>query len=200
MQRIRNVDPRWDNERILDLFEKAQVSTGTNRKRGFYEYHLTEQEMQRKISACPELSLVLEDNRGQFLAYLLSYPLDRIDTHGLNAVHEDPVLKKLARASPKVVYADQLCIAQDIPIFVGGRVADVWTNMIYGEKLNGSVCAIPSKPWENIASRRLTLARGYSRVGHVTEGELTLDIFAKPHWQKGISFDPHENFLGINFN
>lgn len=200
MQRIRNVNPGWDSERIVELFRKAQVEAGTRAKSGFYEYSLSEEDMTKRIKACPELSLVLENSRGEFLAYLLAYPTCRIETSGLNVSRRDEVLKRLSGANSGNIYVDQLCLAQNIPIFVGARVVDVWTKLVHDEKLNGSVCAIPAKPWTNVASRRLALARGYSRVGQVQEIGITLDIFAKPHWQIDGVFNPYEDFLGLKFN
>ena len=65
--------------------------------------------------------------------------------------------------------------------------------------MTGSVCAIPAQPWDNVASRRLALARGYSKVGQVKEEKVVLDIFAKPNLEKNVVFDSQENFLGVDF-
>lgn len=205
VQKIRNVRPQWDAERIIDLFRKSQVPRGYyNAKRGFFDYSLPDQIMLDRIAACPELSLVLENNRGELLAYLLAYTAKDIAVHGLNQEYPDPVLQKLRGANPKVVYVDQLCASPQVPAFVAGRLVDVWTSILYGERfegerLTGSVCAIPSKPWDNVASRRLAITRGYSRVGQVTDRKVSLDIFAKPNLKKDSVFDPREDFIGTEF-
>ncbi len=92
VQRVRNIDPRWDGERIISLFRNSQVEKGTRAKTGFYEYPLSEEDLLRRIKAAPELSLVLENNKGELLAYFLAYQTRDIESGGLAQGYNDPVL------------------------------------------------------------------------------------------------------------
>ncbi len=202
MHRIRNLNPGWDSERVFELFEKLQlrpeqVNSRDVPKTGFYDYQLSPEALFRRLEAGRDLSLVLEDNQGRILAYLLAYNLRKIDSAGLLAEqgHEDFVLSKLRYANPRAVYIDQFAIAPGLPVFIAGRLLDVWINMMYGEKVDGAVCAIPESPWQNQSSRRIALVQGFERCGKVDEISLTLGLWAKPFWKRGECFNPREDFL-----
>jgi hypothetical protein len=165
-----------DAERVHHAFLQAAVARGERKKSGFFEYPLTEEDIRRRLEDT-RLSLSLEE-QGRLLGYAIAYPLSRISDIDRR---KDPVLQRL-EGEDDVVYFDQLFINNSLPLYMVGRFVDSWTNLAFSQGVKGIVCAIPQKPWKNIASTRLVLSHGFNRQNSVSEGDIALGIFAKPLW------------------
>ena len=172
-----------DAEKIFDAFKSVSVSRGQENAPdyGFYDYPLTQEDFKLRLHDS-RLSIALEDGKDRRLAaYILAYPFNQV---GDMDVEHDVVLANVC-ASASAIYLDQLFIRPGLPLFIVGRLFDVWTQLAQGYTSEGIVAAAPQKPWKNIASTRFALSHGFSRKGNVKSGNLELGVFAKPFWQLG---------------
>lgn len=171
---------RKDAAEIYDLFRGSQInaSSSRDRKAGFFEYPLTQEDISTRLQDS-RYSLMLMQN-GQAVAYLLAYP---IASSG-DLAEQDGVLRQIT-SNPENVYVDQLN-SQRVPADIIGRFMDAWTNLLQEARVPGVFCAIPQKPWKNLASTRQAITRGYKRTFSIHEktasGDLELGVYAKPLW------------------
>jgi len=176
-----------DLGQVFDLFSsvsvtKRQVEANPVPKSGFYEYHLQEQDMKKRLD--PSFSLALED-KGRIVAYLIAYQLSRF--HDLKQMN-DPVLERLAMADPKTVYVDQLFLSPGLPAYLAGRMVNVWDSQLPVGEVPMVTTAIPQKPWKNEASTRFAICRGYKRQSTVSSEGIELGLFTKPILSKDREF------------
>lgn len=191
--KITTAKPRHTDE-MYNLFRQMSVTSSDlqrNPVSGFYEYHLTDRDIMARI-ASSDYSLVMQDRR-KIKAYMLAYPLSEIpEVLASSSHHEDPVLDKIRRADPFLVYVDQMCISAGCSGVLAARMIDAFEDSMRNEKFNGLVAAIPCKPWINRATLGLALHRGFGRE-QVIHGEgVDLAIFAKPFLVTGEEFNPGE--------
>lgn len=172
-----------DAEKVYDAFKSVAVARNQENAPdyGFFEYPLTKDDFTARLYDS-RLSLVMEEKRS-LIAYIIAYPfyeIKDIDTK------QDLVLPKL-NVNSQAVYIDQFFMKPGFPLFMAGRFIDIWTNHAMGYQIPGTVCAIPQKPWKNIASTRFAVCRGFSRKGSVNDKGIEFGIFAKPFWELGLS-------------
>ena len=174
--RIRNLTSA-DSERVYDAFRSVSVDRNQQSipKSGFFEYPLSLDDIRSRLQD-NRFSLVLEEG-GNILSYMIAYQM----REARSISHTDPVLSAL-EGEGDLVYGDQLFLSPGTPIFYAGRLADFWTTLVANSNSPGVVCAIPQKPWKNLASTRMALARGFSRQGRVLDGDIELGLFSKPIW------------------
>ncbi|MDO8741326.1 MAG: hypothetical protein Q7J54_07195 [Candidatus Woesearchaeota archaeon] len=177
-----------DAEQIYEHFIRAQVSKQnldrSAPKRGFYEYHLSYDDIAAR--ARMPFSLVMEKSEGRLVGYVLAYSLSYIPEFESK---EDSIHNSLKAFDKNAVYIDQLFLHPDYPLTLAARLSDAWEHMIRGEKVPGVICAIPEEPWLNQSSTRLVLARGFSRKTKVESEGVTLRLFAKPYLPLNNSFE-----------
>lgn len=171
-------------EQIYELFMNAQVSRqNPTPKNGFFEYDLSFDDVLERASS--QFSLVLCNNQGKVMGYILAQDLDAIRRMRTS----DPVYTRINFFDGRVVYVDQLFCNN---LTLTGRLTDAWEHMIRGEKAPGIITAIPEKPWQNQSSTRLAIERGFSRTGIlVSTDKVDLRLFAKPYLPID---DPFEGF------
>jgi hypothetical protein len=170
-----------DLEQVYGLFRSAQIRKQDLSKpvsRGFYEYDLTEKNLAERLKG--GYSFALKDNNDKILAYILSYRMNSItDEAMMCGEHKDPVLQKLRNQD--IVYADQLFIKPELPVFIAGRLMDFWDHVMQNENIQRIITAIPQKPWKNESSIRFALCRGFKRTDSVKDNDLELGLFEKPY-------------------
>jgi len=173
-----------DFEQVYELFRSAQIRKQDLSKpvsRGFYEYDLKEQNLAERLKG--GYSFALKDNHDKILAYMISYRMNSItDEAMICGEHKDLVLQKLKNQD--IVYADQLFVRPELPVFIAGRLIDFWDYVMQNENVQRIVTAIPQKPWKNESSTRFALCRGFKREDSVNSNDVELGLFAKPYWKK----------------
>jgi hypothetical protein len=184
-----------DAAEIYELFREAQIDSNNsgNKKSGFFEYPLTEEDIKTRLGDNRFSLMLMHDGRA--IAYLLAYPI----ASARDFAEQDGVLRQI-NSIPENIYVDQLN-SQWVPAHVIGRFMDAWTNLLQEARVPGIFSAIPQKPWVNLASRRQAITRGYQRAFSVQEktfsGELELGIYAKPLWLPKTEIELARNMGGL---
>jgi hypothetical protein len=169
-----------DFEQVYRLFQSAQIKKQDSRflSRGFYEYGLNEKNLAERLKN--SYSFALKDSHDKILAYIISYKLNSISNEAMMCgEHQDSVLKKLKNQD--IVYADQLFIKPELPVFIAGRLLDFWDYVMQNENIQKIVTAIPQKPWKNESSTRFALCRGFKRTDFVNDNDLEIGLFEKSY-------------------
>jgi DNA-binding protein Fis len=170
-----------DFEQVYGLFSSAQIrkmDLSKHVSRGFYEYDLNERNLTERLK--DSYSFALKDRQDKILAYFISYKTNSISKEAMMCGnHKDPILQKLKNQD--AVYADQLFIRPELPVFIAGRLLDYWDYIIQNENIQKIFCAIPQKPWKNESSIRFALCRGFKRTDSVLDKGIELGLFEKPY-------------------
>lgn len=173
-----------DADQIFELFKLSSITKkdlSRNPKRGFYEYHLSYDNLSARANN--PFSLVWENNKGNIVGYVLAYNLRDLDSKYHDSLHH-----KLMNFNDSVVYIDQATVHPNYSITLCSRLADTLDYILRMERIPGVVTAIPEDPWQNVSSVRIALVHGFARQGKFDTPETTLRLFTKPYLDVGMKF------------
>lgn len=175
MRRTRNLSVE-DAERVYDCFKSAQVSEGSERSSGFYNYPLTQRDIEMRLQD-PRLCLGLElGKKRKLAAYILSYPaylIRDMDVAG------DDVLSRV-EVPQETIYSDQLFLRQGLPVNLAGELSDILIKQATALTRQGAFCAIPIHPWKNQQSLQFALTRGFGIAGILRTPGLDFAVLTNP--------------------